>query len=79
MLWEKLNSLVRRILAKGCVHVLMDADARMGKRMDGEDERVMGEHGCDELNDNGRLLLTFATDNRSAITNAFFCKRKDGT
>ena len=48
------------------------------ERMDGEDERVMGEHGRDELNDNGRLLLTFATDNRLAITNTFFSTRKDG-
>ena len=76
--WEKLDSLVRGIPAKECVYVLMDANARTGERVDGEDERIMGEHGRDKLNDNGRLLLTFATDNRLAITNTFFPTRKGG-
>ena len=31
----------------------------------------MGEHGRNELNDNGRLLPTFATDNRLAVLNTF--------
>ena len=46
--------------------------------MQGEAEGVMGNHGRDELNDNGRLLLTFATDNRLAILNTFFDTRKGG-
>ena len=35
----------------------------------------MGEFGRNELNDNGRLLLTFATDNRLAALNTFFDRR----
>ena len=77
--WGKLDSLVRGIPTKECVYVLMDANARTGPRMEGEDERVMGEEGRNELNDNGRLLLTFATDNRLAILNTFFPARRGGT
>ena len=76
--WDKLNSFVRGIPAKACVYVLMDANAQTGDRIDGEDEGTMGEHGRNELNDNGRLLLNFATDNRLAILNTFFDTRKDG-
>ena len=47
-------------------------------RPQGETEGVMGNHGRDELNDNGRLLLTLATDNRLAILNTFFDTRKGG-
>eukprot|EP00903_Cladosiphon_okamuranus_P019178 g17640.t1 len=38
----------------------------------------MGEVGRNELNDNGRRLLTFATDNRLAVLNTFFHTRRDG-
>ncbi|CAB1101278.1 unnamed protein product [Ectocarpus sp. CCAP 1310/34] len=66
MFWEKLDSLVRRIPAKECLFVLMDANAQTGGGIAGENEGTMGEYGRNELNDNGRLLLTFATDNRLA-------------
>lgn len=39
---------------------------------------ILGKYGGDELNNNGKLLLTFATDNKLAIRNAFSCTRKDG-
>ena len=44
----------------------MDANARTGRRIEGEslqDEGILDTHGRDELNDNGKLLLSFATDN----------------
>ncbi|CAB1106171.1 unnamed protein product [Ectocarpus sp. CCAP 1310/34] len=76
--WGKLDSLVRRIPSKECVFVLVDANARTGDRLDVGDGRVIGTYGRDELNDNGMLLLNFATENRLALTNTFFETRKGG-
>ena len=79
--WDRLDSLVQRIPAKECVYVLMDANARTGRRTEGEslqDEGILGTYGRDELNDNGKLLLSFATDNKLAIMNTFFSTRKGG-
>ena len=79
--WDRLDSLVQWIPAKECVYVLMDANARTGRRNEGEslqDEGILGTYGRDELNDNGKLLLSFATDNKLAIMNTFFSTRKGG-
>ena len=80
--WDRLDSLVQRIPAKECSYVLMDANARTGRRIEGEslqDEGILGTYGRDELNDNGKLLLlSFATDNKLAIMNTFFSTRKGG-
>ena len=79
--WDRLDSLVQRIPAKECLYVLMDANARTGRRIEGEslqDEGILGTYGRDELNDNGKLLLSFATDNKLAIMNTFFSTRKGG-
>ena len=68
-------------MAKECLYVLMDANARTGRRKEGEslqDEGILGTYGRDELNDNGKLLLSFATDNKLAIMNTFFSRRKGG-
>ena len=43
-----------------------------------EDAGVLGAYGRDELNDNGKCLLNFATDNKLAVTNTFFSARKGG-
>ena len=68
-----------QIPAKECLFVLVDANARTGKGMEGcDDDRVLGAYGRDELNDNGRRLLTFASDNKLAPTNTFFSTRKVG-
>ena len=59
----------------------MDANARTGRRIEGEslqDEGILGTYGRDELNDNGKLLLSFATDNKLAIMNTFFSTCKGG-
>ena len=34
--WDRLDSLVQRIPAKECLYVLMDANARTGRRIEGE-------------------------------------------
>ena len=59
----------------------MDANARTGEKIEGErteDDGVLGAYGRDELNNNGKRLLNFATDNKLAITNTFFSTRKGG-
>eukprot|EP00752_Nemacystus_decipiens_P003356 g3103.t1 len=77
LFWDKLDSLVRRIPAKECIFVLMDANAQTGSKIAGEDEGTMGEFGRSELNDDGRRLLAFASDNRLAALNTFFGNRRD--
>ena len=79
--WHSLDSLVQRIPKKECLFVLMDANARTGEKIEGErteDDRVLGAYGRDELNNNGKRLLNFATDNKLAVTNTFFSTRKGG-
>ena len=71
--------MVEQIPSKECLFVLVDANARTGKRMDGcGDGRVLRAHGRDELNSSGKGLLTFAKDNKLALTNTFFSTRKGG-
>ena len=79
--WCDLHRLVARIPLKEYVFVLMDANARTGKRVeDGStpEDGVLGPYGRDHLNHNGTLLLTFAADNNLVILNTFFSTRKGG-
>ena len=59
----------------------MDANARTGEKIEGErteDDGVLGAYGRDELNNNGKRLPNFSTDNKLAVTNTFFSTRKGG-
>ena len=79
--WHRLDSLVQRIPKKECLFVVMDANARTGEKIEGEgteDDGVLGAYGRDELNNTGKRLLNFATDNKLAVTNTFFSTRKGG-
>lgn len=59
--------------------VIVDGNARTEKRMEGcGDSTVLGAYGRDELNNTGKRLLTFASDNKLAPTNTFFSTRRDG-
>ena len=62
--------------------MLMDANARIREKIEEErteDGGVLGAYGPDELNNNGKRLLNFATDNKLAVTNTlFFSTRKGG-
>ena len=52
-----------------------------GKRGEGggeADSKVLGAYGRDKLNENGKLLLGFAEDNKLALLNTFFCTPKSG-
>ena len=43
---------------------MMDANARTGRRGEGcVDGKVLGAHGRDTLNDNGRRLLAISAEN----------------
>ena len=71
-----LNSSVTSMLALEYVFVLTDANARTGKRGEGggeENSKVLGAYGRDVLNENDKLLLDFAEDNKLALLNTFFC------
>ena len=76
-----LNSTVEPVPAREHVFVLTDANARTGKRGEGggeTDSKVLGAHGRDVFNENDKLLLGFAEDNRLALLNTFFCTPKRG-
>ena len=76
-----LNWTVASVLAREYVFVLTDANARTGKRGEGggeADSKVLGAYGRDKLNENGKLLLGFAEDNKLALLNTFFCTPKSG-
>ena len=79
--WHRLDSLVQRIPKKECLFVLMDANARTGEKIEGEGTKgdgVLGAYGRDELNNNGKRLVNFATDNKCAVMNTIFSTRKGG-
>ena len=70
---------VEHIPTKELLFVLIDANARTGKRMEGcDDGRALGAYGRDELTNNGKRLLSLASDNKLALTNTFFSARKGG-
>ena len=62
--------------------VLMDANARTGRREKGQvgskDSKIIGTYGRDTLNDNGELLLSFANNHDIALVNTFFSTPKGG-
>ena len=57
------------------VFALTDANARTGKRGEGggkADIKVLGAYGRDVLNENDKLLMGFADDDKLALLNTFF-------
>ena len=76
-----LNSTVASVPAREHVFVLTDANARTRKRGEGGgeiDSKVLSAYGRDVLNENGKLLLRFAEDNKLALLNPLFCTHKSG-
>ena len=76
-----LNCTVGSVPAREYVFVLINANARAGKRGEGEgetDNKVLGAYGRDKLNENGKLMLSLAKDNKLALLNTFFCTSKSG-
>ena len=62
--------------------VLMDVDARTGRRGKGglgsKDNKTLGAYARDTLNDDGELLLIFAINHGLALVNTFFSTTKSG-
>ena len=76
-----LNCTVASVPAREYVFVSTDANARTGKRGEGggkANSKELGAYGRDKLNENGKLLLGFAEDNKLALLNIFFCTLKSG-
>ena len=59
--WTSLDKAVEEVPGHEQLFVLMDANARTGRREKGQvrskDSKILGAHGRDALNDNGELLL----------------------
>ena len=67
--------------ARECVFVLIDANAKIGRRGKGGekvDSNVLGACDREVLNGHGKVLLGFAEDNKLALLNTFFCTPKTG-
>ena len=75
-----LNCTVASVLAWEYVFVLTDTSARAGKRGEGggeSDSKRLGAYGRDKLDENGKLLLGFAEDNKLAFLNTLFYTPKN--
>ena len=80
--WTTLDRAMKEVPRHEQLFVLMDANARRGRREKGgvgnKDNNILGAYGRDTLNDNGRLLLSFANNQDLAIVNTFFSPSKGG-
>ena len=80
--WTTLDRAVKDVSRHEQLFVLMDANARTGRREKGgvgsKDNKILGAYGRDILNDNGELLLSFANNHDLAIVNTFFSTPKGG-
>ena len=79
--WTTLDRAVKEVPRHEQLFVLMNANARTGRREKGEvgsNNKIIGAYGRDTLNDNGELLLPFANNHDLAIVNTFFSTPKGG-
>ena len=80
--WTSLDRVVEEVPKHEQLFVLMDANARTGRREKGQvgskDSKIVGAYGRDTLNDNGELLLSFANNHDLALVNTFFSTLKGG-
>ena len=74
--WTTLDGAVEEVPQHEQLLVLMDANARTGRREKrgvwGKDNRILGADGRDTLNDNEQQLLVFANNHDLALVNTFF-------
>ena len=80
--WTSLDRAVEEVPKHEQLFVLMDANARTGRREKGQvgskDSKILGAYGRDTLNDNGELLLSFANNHDLALVNTLFSTPKGG-
>ena len=78
--WTSLDRVVEEVPKHEQLFVLMDANARTGRREKGQvgskDSKILDAYGRDTLNDNGELLLSFANNHDLALVNTFFSTPK---
>ena len=69
--WTALERVVREVPENEQLFVLMDANARTGRRGGGklgsEECKALGAYGRDTLNDNGKRLLSFSANHELAL------------
>ena len=79
--WTALERVVKEVPEHEQLFVLMDANARTGRRGGGklrsEQCKVLGAYGRDNLNDNGERLLSFSANHELALLNTFFSTAKN--
>ena len=80
--WTSLDRVVEEVPKHEQLFELMDANARTGRREKGQvgskDSKILGSYDRDTLNDNGELLLSFASNHNLALVNTFFSTPKGG-
>ena len=81
LFWTALDRVVKEVPGYEQLFVLMDANARTGRRGGGgsgsEDCRALGAYGRDTLNDNDNRQLVFATSHGLTLVNTFFSTPKN--
>jgi hypothetical protein len=77
--WHALHKMVSELPKGESLMIGTDANARTDHHVEEGMEKVLGRHGRDELNDNGRRLLEFAFANDMAIASTFFRKPRRET
>ena len=79
--WTSLDRAVKEVPRHEQLFLLMDANARTGRREKGgvgsKDSKILGAYGRDILND-GVLLLSFANNHDLALVNTFFSTPRGG-
>ena len=79
--WTALERVVKEVPEHEQLFVLMDANARTGRRGGGklgsEECNVLGAYGRDSLNDNGERLLSFSANHKLAFLKTFFSTAKN--
>ena len=74
--WTALEGVVKEVPKHKLLFVLMDANARTGRRGGGkpgsEECKVVGAYGRDTLNDNGKRLLSFSANHELVLLKYVF-------
>ena len=80
-LWTARERVVKEVPEHEQLFVLMDANARTGRRGGGklgsEECKVLGAYGRDILNDNGEQPLSLSANHELALLNTFFSTAKN--
>ena len=80
--WTSLNRAVEEVPNYEQLFMLIDVNARPGRREKGhkgsKGSKIIGAYGRDTLNNNGESLLSFANNHGLALVDTFFSTPKGG-